>query len=187
VRLIGAALGEPERGRALIREVEAAYARAAADHPEFRGKTATFVQNGFYDRLIYAYQDGLGTDFLTLLGFEINPKLTPLIERRGEQVGVTEERLDVLDADAIVFATEKRSDLEALEKVPTFGKLDAVAGHRAVFTDATLAGAMYFMTPLSLRYCSSTSRRSSKRRSPARRPGASAQPRLGAAGETAGQ
>ena len=44
------------------------------------------------------------------------------------------------------------TDLTALKKVPTFSKLDAVAGKRAVFSDGTLAGAMYFMTPLSLDY-----------------------------------
>jgi iron complex transport system substrate-binding protein len=87
-----------------------------------------------------------------MLGFEINPKLTPLVEREGEQVPVSPERLDVIDADVIVFATEKASDVDALEKVPTFGKLRAVAENRAVYTDATLAGAIYFMTPLSLKW-----------------------------------
>lgn len=152
VELIAAALGKPDEGRALIKRVKDDYATAAAEHPEFEGKTATFVQNGFYDGLIYAYQEGLGTDFLTMLGFEINPKLTPLVENRGEQVAVSEERMDVLDADTIVFATEKPADLTALKKVPTFGKLGAVAGKRAIYTDGTLAGAMYFMTPLSLEY-----------------------------------
>jgi iron complex transport system substrate-binding protein len=152
VELIAAALGKPAEGSALIKRVRDGYAQAAADHPEFKGKTATFVQNGFYDGLIYAYQDGLNTDFLTMLGFEINPKLTPLVENSGEQVGISEERLDVIDADTIVFATEKPADLTALKKVPTFGKLGAVADKRAVYTDGTLAGAMYFMTPLSLEY-----------------------------------
>ena len=48
-----------------MREVKDDYAKAAAEHPEFQGKTATFSQNGFYDGLIYAYPDGLKTDFLT--------------------------------------------------------------------------------------------------------------------------
>jgi iron complex transport system substrate-binding protein len=152
VELIAAALGKPAEGRALVERVEDGYARVAAKHPEFEGKTATFAQNGFYDGLIYAYQDGLATDFLTMLGFEINPKLTPLVKDRGEQVGISDERLDVLDADTIVFATEQPEDVAALRKVPTFGQLDAVAQNRAVFTDGTLAGAMYFMTPLSLEY-----------------------------------
>jgi iron complex transport system substrate-binding protein len=87
-----------------------------------------------------------------MLGFRINPKLTPLAKREGEQVGISEERLDVLDADVIVFATEKPADIAALRKVPTFGKLGAVAEHRAVYTDGTLAGALYFLSPLSLPY-----------------------------------
>lgn len=152
VELIAAALGVPREGRALIEGIEDDYAKVAAAHPEFRGKTATFSQNGFYSGLIYVYPDGLNTDFLTMLGFEINPKLTPLVENPGEQVGISEERMDVLDADVIVFATEKPSDVEALKKVPTFEKLAAVAEHRAVYTDATLAGALYFISPLSLPY-----------------------------------
>jgi iron complex transport system substrate-binding protein len=152
VGLIATALGKRREGLALVRKIKADYAKAAAAHPEFRGKTATFSQNGFYDDLIYAYPDGLATDFLTMLGFEINPKLTPLNVREGEQVGVSAERLDVLDADVIVFATEKPSDVAALEQVPTFGKLKAVAEHRSVYTDGTLAGALYFMSPLSLPY-----------------------------------
>jgi len=57
VELIAAALGKPDEGMALIERVEDGYAKAAAEHPEFKGKTATFVQNGFYDGLIYAYQE----------------------------------------------------------------------------------------------------------------------------------
>jgi iron complex transport system substrate-binding protein len=52
----------------------------------------------------------------------------------------------------MVFATEKAGDIGALEKIPTFGKLDEVQGNRAVFTDGTLAGAIYFTSPLSLPY-----------------------------------
>jgi len=152
VELVAAALGKPREGRALVEGIQDDYAKVAAAHPEFRGKTATFSQNGFYNGLIYAYPDGLSTDFLTMLGFKINPKLTPLIKKEGEQVGISAERLDVLEADVIVFATEKPSDVTALEKVPTFGKLAAVSERRAVYTDGTLAGALYFISPLSLPY-----------------------------------
>jgi iron complex transport system substrate-binding protein len=150
VELVAAALGEPEEGRALVQRIKDDYAEVAAAHPEFRGKTATFSQNGFYDGLIYVYPDGLNTDFLTMLGFTINPKLTPLIERQGEQVAVSVERMSVLDADVIVFATEQPSDVAALKESPTFDRLGAVAENRAVYTDGTLAGAIYFVSPLSL-------------------------------------
>jgi iron complex transport system substrate-binding protein len=119
VELVAAALGKPEEGRELVERIKDDYAAAAAEHPEFAGKTATFAQNGFYSGLLYVYPDGLSTDFLTMLGFEINPKLTPLVEREGEQVGVSAERIGVIDADVIVFATETPADVTALRKVPT--------------------------------------------------------------------
>ena len=146
------ALGMPEKGAELIQGVKDSYAKVAAEHPEFAGKTATFSQNAFYDGEIYVYPEGLGTDFLSYLGFTINPKLTPLAKKPGEQVAVSEERLDVIDADVIVFATEKESDIANLKKVPTFKFLEAVKDKAAVYTDATLSGAMYFTTPLSFQY-----------------------------------
>jgi len=152
VALIAQALGKPEEGEALVQGVKDRFAEAAAAHPEFAGKTATFSQNAFYDGLIYVYPEGLNTEFLTYLGFEINPKVTALAGKPGEQVAISAERLDTLDADVIVFATEKPADVTELGKVPTFDKLEAVADHRAVYTDGTLAGAIYFMTPLSLEY-----------------------------------
>ncbi|MBE2318897.1 ABC transporter substrate-binding protein [Solirubrobacter sp. CPCC 204708] len=152
VALVAQALGKPDEGAKLIQGVKERYAAAAAEHPEFKGKTATFSQNAFYDGEIYVYPAGLGTDFLSFLGFTINPKLTPLVKNPGEQVAVSEERLDVIDADVIVFATEKESDIANLKKVPTFKFLEAVRGKRAVYTDATLSGAMYFLTPLAFDY-----------------------------------
>lgn len=150
--LIAEALGEKERGEEIVAGIEAEYAAVAAKHPEFAGKVATYSQCGFYDGLIYVYPPGLGTEFLTYLGFEINPKLTPLIEVEGEQVTVSAERLDVLDADALVFACDEPDSVPKLKQVPTFDTLPAVAEDRAVYTDPTLAGAIYFNSPLSLPY-----------------------------------
>ena len=91
--LVAQALGKEAEGRKLIADVKDRYAKVAAEHPEFAGKTATFSQGGFYDGLLYVYPDGLNTEFLSYLGFTINPKLTPLIEKQGEQVTVSAERL----------------------------------------------------------------------------------------------
>jgi iron complex transport system substrate-binding protein len=150
--LIAEALGRKQEGEALVGEIKREYAKVAAEHPEFEGKTATFSQGNFSGGLIYVYPPGLNTEFLSYLGFEINPKLTPLIENAGEQVTVSPERLDVLEADVIVFATDEPNAVPALKRVPTFDKLRAVAERRAVYTDPTLAGAIYFISPLSLRY-----------------------------------
>lgn len=150
--LIAQALGAEDEGRRLVEDVRAQYAAVAEAHPEWRGKTVTFSQNGFYSGLLYVYPAGLNTEFLSYLGFEINPKLEPLARRAGEQVTISPERLDVIDADVIVFATEEPKDVANFKKVPTFDKLDAVSGNRSVYTDGTLAGAIYFISPLSLPY-----------------------------------
>ena len=152
VRLISHALGKADEGRKLIERVKSRYAEVAEAHPEFARKTATFAQNGFYSGQLYVYPEGLNTEFLTYLGFEMNPKIDALPHKPGEQVGISEERLDTIDADVIVFATEKPADVTNFEKVPTFKHLDAVAENRAVYTDFNLAGAIYFMSPLSLEY-----------------------------------
>jgi iron complex transport system substrate-binding protein len=150
--LIAQALGKEAAGRRLVDGIKARFAKAAAAHPELAGKTATFSQGGFYNGLIYVYPAGLNTEFLTYLGLTINTKLNPLIKKAGEQVEVSTERLDVLDADVAVFATEEPKAVKELLDVPTFAKLPVVAEHRAVYTDATLAGAIYFTSPLSLPY-----------------------------------
>ena len=110
------------------------------------------MSDAFYDGLLYVYPEGLGDDFLTFLGFTINPKLTPLIEKPGEQVTVSEEKLDVIDADVTLFATEKPEDIDGLKKVKTFKFLKAVEGKHVVYTDPILSGAMYFLTPLAFDY-----------------------------------
>jgi iron complex transport system substrate-binding protein len=70
----------------------------------------------------------------------------------GEQVPISAEQLPILESDVIVFATEEAKDVPALMKVKLFPRIPAVAGNRAVYTDATLSGAMYFVSPLSLPY-----------------------------------
>jgi iron complex transport system substrate-binding protein len=147
---IAKGLGVEAKGQQLVDDTKAAFAEAAAEHPEFAGKTVTFAQNAFYDGLLYVYPPGLNTEFLEYLGFTINPKLKS--PRPGEQQAVSAEKLGVIDADVIVFATESAKDIPALEKVPTFEKLEAVSENRSVYTDGTLAGAAYFMTPPSLQY-----------------------------------
>ncbi|MTD46068.1 ABC transporter substrate-binding protein [Conexibacter sp. W3-3-2] len=150
--LIAAALGRARQGRELVASIERDYAAVAREHPEFAGKTITFTQNGFYQGQLYAYPEGLNTQPLSLLGFTVNPRLTPLAAERGVQVGVSAERLDVLDADVLVAATERAADVRKLLEVPTFRGLRAVRDRHAVYTDRILAGALYYPTPLSLPY-----------------------------------
>ncbi|MET0927962.1 MAG: ABC transporter substrate-binding protein [Aeromicrobium sp.] len=146
------ALGKEDEGRQLVEDTKAKYAAAAAAHPEFAGKTATFSQGEPYDGLLYVYPDGLSTEFLTYLGFVIPKGLEDYTDGPGTQAMISDERLDLIDKDVIVFATEKSGNIDKLKAMPTFGTLDAVKEGRAVYTDPIVSGALYFITPLSLNY-----------------------------------
>ena len=135
---------------AIIADIDAQFAAAADAHPEFAGVQVAFLQNAFYDGNAIAYQDGLSTDFLTDLGFEI-PAVLDDFESEGGQAYIPLEQLSVLDdADVLLWATESPDDRAALETEPLYTGLEAVQDGKLVFTDGITAGAIYFTSPLSL-------------------------------------
>ncbi len=152
--MIGAAVGRAEEAQKLIDGIRAQFAAAAADHPEFAGQQAIFLQNAFYDGEAIAYQEGLSTQFLTDLGFEIPDELDSFVtDAEGSQAFIPLEQLSVLDAgDVLIWATENDRDRAALETEPLYNQLDAVQDGRLVFTDGLTAGAIYFTSVLSLPY-----------------------------------
>jgi iron complex transport system substrate-binding protein len=152
--LIGEALGKADETATLIADIDEQFAAAAADHPEFAGQQAVFLQNAFYDGEAIAYQEGLSTDFLTDLGFEIPSELDPFVtDNDGSQAFIPIEQLPVLDvADVLIWGTESPEDRVALEEQPVYNNLEEVREGRLVFTGGLLAGAIYFTSPLSLPY-----------------------------------
>ena len=149
---IAKALGREADGQAIIDDLAAEYAEVAAAHPEWEGMTATFSQGGPYDGELYVYPAGLSTDFLTDLGFTMTTGLEEYAAEEGAQAQISAENVGLIDADVIVFATEDEKMFDSLQEFGTIGSLDAVTGNRAVYTDDILAGAIYFDSPLSLRY-----------------------------------
>lgn len=149
---VARALGKPAAAERLISDIKAKYAKVAAEHPEFAGKTATFSQNAFYEGKLYVYPDGLSTEFLTMLGLEITPGLGKYAPAVGQQAEFSAENVDKIDADVLVVAAEADKDIPALEKVGTYARLGAVKGKRTIYTDPILSGAIYFISPLSLPY-----------------------------------
>jgi iron complex transport system substrate-binding protein len=149
---VARALGREEDGQALVEEVEGRFAAVREEHPEWEGRTATFSQGGPYDGLIYVYPDGLSTSFLTDLGFTMTEGLEDFAPDAGSQAEISAENTNLLEADVIVFATEDQEMFDGLQDFGTIGSLPAVTENRAIYTDGTLAGALYFLTPLSLEY-----------------------------------
>jgi iron complex transport system substrate-binding protein len=149
---VAKAVGRSAAGEQLVADTEAAWADAAAAHPEFAGLSASFSQGTPYDGNLYVYPDGLNTDFLTDLGFEMTKGLEAYAVDEGAQAVLSPENIDLIDADVIVFATESEEGPAEVLDFGTVSSLDAVVNHRAVFTDPVLAGAIYFLTPLSQQY-----------------------------------
>lgn len=151
-RQIARAVGRSAAGDDLVAGVEEAYARTAAEHPEFAGLSATFTQGEPYDGVLYVYPDGVNTDFLTDIGFVMTPGLEVHAAEAGQQALISAELTDLLEADVMVAATEDSTMVPQLLSFGTMGSLDVVTGGRTVYTDSVLAGAIYFLTPLSQKH-----------------------------------
>jgi len=149
---VARSLGREDDGQALVDEVEGEYAAVREAHPEWEGRTATFSQGGPYDGILYVYPDGLSTSFLTDLGFTMTEGLDGYAPDIGSQAEISAENTNLLEADVVVFATEDADMFDQLQDFGTIGTLPAVTEGRTVYTDGTLAGALYFLTPLSLEY-----------------------------------
>lgn len=151
-RVVAAAVGRSAEGEDLIDGVETAYAEAAAAHPEFAGLTATFSQGAAWEGNLWVYPEGLNTDFLTDLGFTITPGLEEHAPEEGVQAQISAENTGLLEADVVVFATEEPDAIDGLLDFGTLSTLPAVEENRAIYTDGELAGAIYFLTPLSQKH-----------------------------------
>lgn len=150
-RIIGRALGLEERARGVISDVEARFAEARQSHPEFEGATgavALLDEGGTYN--VYGPEDLRGR-FMRALGFELPPEISELA---GDEffAGISEERLDLLDVDALVWIVNSQDAADALRNNPLYGRLDVAKKGRDLFLDVNdpIAGALSFSTVLSL-------------------------------------
>jgi iron complex transport system substrate-binding protein len=150
-RVIGLALGREERARALISDVEARFEETRQTHPEFEGATgavALLDEGGTYN--VYGPKDLRGR-FMEALGFELPPEISELA---GDDffAGISEERLDLLDVDALVWIVNSQDAADALRNNPLYGRLDVAKKGRDLFLDVNdpIAGALSFSTVLSL-------------------------------------
>ena len=122
MEMVSAALGKQAEGAALIEEVDAAFADAAAANPEFAGKTVAV--GALYGEGYGAYVRGDGrVDFMESLGFVNKPEIQELAGNTFF-VEVSNERLDLLDADLTVMfpigdgALETAADRPAAQRHP---------------------------------------------------------------------
>ncbi|GAA1009771.1 ABC transporter substrate-binding protein [Acrocarpospora pleiomorpha] len=150
--LTGKALGKDAEAKALIEGVEAKFAAAKAEHPEFAGATAVVATpyEGFF---VYGSQDSRSRT-LSSLGFTMPSDLDKVI---GNQFGtsISRERADLLDQKVTVWTVpDLAKDVETLHKDKLYGDMTVVAEGREVFVgESTSYGVAFsFVTVLSLPY-----------------------------------
>jgi iron complex transport system substrate-binding protein len=153
-RVTGRALGREERAEELIAEVEAAFAEAREQHPEFAGLSAIVAERDPGTAASWARgpQDPR-TRFMTSLGFE-HPE--DIAELSGDEDGteVSDENFDLLDRDVLMWnigtVPEVRGELEAN---PIYQQLAVASEGRVLFVDDQVtAGALTWNTVLSIPY-----------------------------------
>lgn len=153
-RMIGAAVGKAATAETLIAEVEALFADAREQNPEFADKTVAVAYN-FGEARTYGFytgQDSRGR-FFTELGLTIPEELN---EIAGEffYANLSAERIDLLDQDVLVFVGLQFAvgGREAIEADPLISQLDVVREGHLLFTPPEYDDALQFSTILSLPY-----------------------------------
>ncbi len=146
--LVGRALGQEERAREIVADVEAKFEQVREQHPEFAGKTAILAYGGPDGYGAYATGD-TRSRFLTDLGFELPQRIDDLA---GDSffTEFSQEQFRLIDQDLVVMYGPEDDILGN----PVVQRLDAVDEERMVFLDLTdqFAGALGFASALSLDY-----------------------------------
>lgn len=138
VDMIAKALGKEEEGAALLKQVDDAFAKAAADNPEFKDKeavVAAYSSDGFG-----AYVTGdARIDFMKRLGF----KTKEAVEKMASGnffVKVSDEQLDVLDSDVTVVMPIW-VDAKEITNNKLYQKIPSVVDGRSIILDTDTANA----------------------------------------------
>lgn len=101
VRMIAKALGKVDEGEALLKDVDAAFEKAANEHPEFADKT--IVVGAYSSAGFGAYVEGdARIDFATRLGFKTKDEIEAL-DNSNFFISVADEQLELLDSDLTVI------------------------------------------------------------------------------------
>lgn len=150
-RMVGAALGQPERSEELVGEVEDAFAAAREEHPELEGATAAMAQFGDSSGMYYLLHPAdPKASFLTNLGLDIPDEIADVIEGENN-TELSFEHLDLVDQDVVVwFAGVEDPELVAeLRDNPVYQQLDVAQEGRDLFLEDGI-DALAWSTVLSL-------------------------------------
>lgn len=149
-RLIGQALGQPERAEELVADLEAEFAAAREEHPELEGLEVASASYGANEVFVFAADD-LRARFFTDLGMVVPAEVEELA---GDAFfgSLSLERLDLVDRDVLVWSQLQFTEggREAIEADPLVQALAATREGRTVFIGGEADDALQVSTVLSL-------------------------------------
>lgn len=145
-RAIGEAVGRQSAADAAVRKVEQMFADIRAEHPEFAGKTAVYAGMQGPGQYYVETRGSTRAAILTSLGFTI-----PDFPGKDFYAEVSQERLELLDRDVLLWEVGDRSQQKAIESDPLYARLDVAKEGRDVFVvDKDLAGGLALISVLSI-------------------------------------
>src|SRR3954454_9318217 len=130
----GRAIGQPKRAQALVAKGEKVIADAAAQHPEFKGRTAANISD-YQGIFVYGPQD-VRTRTLEELGFRYPAELRDAFPNDfGGQL--SEEKTDAVDVDALIWFADGDRSIAQLKRAPVYSRLRVRKEGRDVFITGT--------------------------------------------------
>lgn len=147
--LVGQALGRDEQVRQLIADVDADLAARAARHPAWAGRTLTYGLRfeATTTRVFATQQDKSMFLFTEVFGLSVPAPITQAGEAGmlNGTIDIGPERLDLLEADALLLACLTPQLRAQLESDPLFNTLDVV--RRGAYAPVELSGATALREP----------------------------------------
>ena len=126
----GEAIGQRAKAQELVDETEKLIADTAAEHPDFKGKSAAIITD--YEGIFVYGPEDVRTTMLEQLGFEFPDRLRSAFpDEYGGQL--SDEKVDELDVDALVWFADGERSVKELKEHPVYSKLDVRKEARDVF------------------------------------------------------
>lgn len=148
-RIVGRAVGQPQRMEGVVAAARDALAQAAADNPEFAGKTA-LAASTYEGVWLYGPQDPRSR-LLTELGFTLPDGLGEVVPEGEFGGALSLERQAFLDTDALLWYVETPEEVLGREGYTALGV--HTQGRDVFFApDDELYDPFSFLTALSLPY-----------------------------------
>ncbi len=141
---VGQAVGKPGEADKLVEDVEGLIEQAAADNPQFEGKSGLVATpyEGFY---VYGAEDPRGL-LLQSLGF-VMPKELDAVTSQEFGANLSQERTDLLDVDALVWLLDNHDvDSQKIESNPLYTSLNVSTQDRDIFVAGDQEKAYYGAT-----------------------------------------